>query len=176
MNTDSDTTSPTSPISSRTSRHSVATSDYFADAGSTGEPGSSKPKGKAEKKGKGLFRQLKGWVSTSEPSAQAFKQHKKDTFQKAGVSTKDPSANAKLRAPLGDIPEDAIHAKGKGLDPEEVALQRARQRQQLRQSYSHLHGATRDSRSFSSSMSASSVRDSANDAAYPDFDKPASAG
>lgn len=40
---------------------------------------------------------LKGWVVTSEPSAQAFRQHQKHVFQSAGVSRSDPDASVKLQ-------------------------------------------------------------------------------
>lgn len=40
---------------------------------------------------------LKGWVVTSEPSTQAFRQHKKHVFQTAGVTRNDPDASVKLQ-------------------------------------------------------------------------------
>lgn len=40
---------------------------------------------------------LKSWISTSEPSAQALKKHKKMVFHNAGVSLRDPQAGAKFQ-------------------------------------------------------------------------------
>jgi len=156
------TTSPTSPLSSSTSRHSAAHSDYLASSQSiSGNSGSNR--GKNGKRG--YLNRLKGWLTTSEPSAKALKQHKMDTFQKAGVSTKDPSANSKIDAPLGQIPEDAIRTAGKGPDPEQMARQRVEQRRQIRESYAHLHGASRNSQSYTSSVSTSSVKDNVRESA-----------
>ncbi|KAK3330386.1 hypothetical protein B0H66DRAFT_527742 [Apodospora peruviana] len=76
---------------------------------------------------------LTDWLSTSEPSAQALKQHKKDAFQKAGISSKDSEASAKLHAPIGDIPAGAIKPTT-GPSPEEVAKKRAEERRKLKQS------------------------------------------
>ncbi|KAJ2907030.1 hypothetical protein MKZ38_008598 [Zalerion maritima] len=68
---------------------------------------------------------LKGWITTSEPSTQALKQHRQDTFKKAGVALSDPQAHARLHAPIGTIPGDAIKPAGPGPDPEKVAWKRA---------------------------------------------------
>lgn len=54
---------------------------------------------KAKKKG-GIARwltQFKSWVAVSEPSGQAFEQHKKDMFKSNGVSRHDPDAGMKLQ-------------------------------------------------------------------------------
>lgn len=54
---------------------------------------------KAEKK-RGIARwlsQLKSWAAVSEPSGQAFEQHKKEMYKSKGVSLKDPQASAKLQ-------------------------------------------------------------------------------
>lgn len=40
---------------------------------------------------------LKSWISTSEPSAQALKKHRKIVFHNAGVSLSDPQAGAKFQ-------------------------------------------------------------------------------
>jgi len=170
MASESDKALAGSVLSYSTSRSSVAQSDCLSDVTTYRGSDAGKPKGKDAKKG--FLSQLKGWVSTSEPSAQALKKHRKDAFQRAGVSPKDRSANARLNAPLGDIPEDAIKAKGKGPDPEEVARHTAQRRRQMRQSYSQLHGASRGSASYSSSISMSSAGDSAVDNARFSLDKP----
>lgn len=116
----------------------------------------SKSKSK-EAKGRWLS-QLKDWVSTSEPSSQALKQHKKDTFKKAGVALDDPQATAKLHAPIGELPEEAIKPAGRGPDPEKVLLRKAEQRRKARGSYSGVSSGSRTSHSFSSGSSAPSLR------------------
>jgi hypothetical protein len=69
---------------------------------------------------------LAGWLATSEPSAQAFHQHRKESFQKAGISQKEEEPHAKLHAPLGGIPSDAIHPST-GPRPEELLQKKARE-------------------------------------------------
>ncbi|KAK4201287.1 hypothetical protein QBC40DRAFT_278539 [Triangularia verruculosa] len=66
----------------------------------------------------GKVSKLTGWLSTSEPSTQALLSHQKEAFRKAGVPLTDSEAHAKLRAPIGEIPSDAITSTT-GLDPEE---------------------------------------------------------
>ena len=41
--------------------------------------------------------QVISWLTMREPSDQAFKQHKKDTYKNAGVALDDPRASAKLQ-------------------------------------------------------------------------------
>lgn len=150
------------PLSPEQSSTSSQPFDY--PSSSTGGPISEKDKQRRSsksksKEGKGRWlSQLKEWVSTSEPSTQALKQHKKDTFKKAGVSLDDPQATAKLHAPIGELPEDAIKPAGRGPDPEEVLLRRAEQRRKARGSYSGMSSGSRTSHSFSSGSSAPSLR------------------
>lgn len=59
----------------------------------TQSPGTSKGK---EGIGHWLL-QLKSWFVMSEPSNQALKQYKKETYRNAGVSVDDPRASAKLQ-------------------------------------------------------------------------------
>lgn len=40
---------------------------------------------------------LKSWITMSEPSVQAFKQHRRDTYKNVGVALNDPRASAKLQ-------------------------------------------------------------------------------
>ncbi|KAB5580435.1 hypothetical protein GE09DRAFT_437099 [Coniochaeta sp. 2T2.1] len=63
---------------------------------------------------------MTSWLATAEPSAQALKHHKKEMLRKAGLPKDDPEAGTKLRAPVGEIPADAIHPAGNWLDPEGV--------------------------------------------------------
>ncbi|KAI8724955.1 hypothetical protein NCS52_00065300 [Fusarium sp. LHS14.1] len=93
------------------------------------------------------FTQVKDWLSVSEPSAQAMKEQKRNTYKRHGIDKNDPRAAAKLHLPIGKIPENAITSTS-GPDPEK-ALKRAQQHQQSRQSYS---GLSQSSHSMSSSI------------------------
>ncbi|KAI2640499.1 hypothetical protein GGS26DRAFT_163086 [Hypomontagnella submonticulosa] len=100
--------------------------------------------------------QFKGWVSVSEPSAQALKQYKKDTYRKADVALDDPRANVKLHLPVGTLPHEAIRPSGRGPDPEEIAIKQAEQRKRMRHSGSGSGETSRGSRSSVSRYSSSS--------------------
>lgn len=89
----------------------------------------SKHKSKSSK-GK-ILDKVSDWMSTSEPSLQALKRYRSDTFQRAGLSVDDPDANAKLHVPIGEIPSDAIKATGRGPEPEEIARKKAEIRRQM---------------------------------------------
>ncbi|TLD12258.1 uncharacterized protein PgNI_04938 [Pyricularia grisea] len=78
-----------------------------------------------KQKRRSVLASLKEWVSTSEPSAEAWKKHTRDAHKSAGVSRKDPRATAKLHIPAARIPEDAIRPSGGGPDPEELVMRRA---------------------------------------------------
>ncbi|KAK0633429.1 hypothetical protein B0T14DRAFT_68402 [Immersiella caudata] len=88
------------------------------------------------------------WLAMSEPSAQALKQHKKDSFAKAGIPFDDPNgeASTKLHAPIGEIPADAIKPTS-SLSPEEVAKKKAAER--LRRKMEAHGGRSRTSQSSS---------------------------
>ncbi|KAK4449475.1 hypothetical protein QBC34DRAFT_91417 [Podospora aff. communis PSN243] len=94
------------------------------------------------------------WLATSEPSAQALKQHKKDSFAKAGIPLDDPNGEAsiKLHAPIGEIPADAIRPAS-SLSPEEVAKKKAAERQ--RRKMETRGGDSRTSQSSSGMSTAS---------------------
>ncbi|KAK4227212.1 hypothetical protein QBC38DRAFT_455445 [Podospora fimiseda] len=64
---------------------------------------------------------MTGWLHTSEPSVQALMGHKKEVFQKAGVTPNDDpnEVSVRVRAPVGDVPENAISPIG-GPAPEET--------------------------------------------------------
>jgi hypothetical protein len=68
----------------------------------------------------GWLNKMTDWLTVTEPSAQALKQHKKEVFRKAGISPGDPEAYSKLHIPLGEIPAHAIKPSGPGPEPEEV--------------------------------------------------------
>ncbi|KAI1105234.1 hypothetical protein F4804DRAFT_350989 [Jackrogersella minutella] len=99
--------------------------------------------------------QFKGWVSVSEPSAQALKQYKKETYEKAHIALDDPQANAKLHLPIGTLPPEAIKPAG-GPDPEEVAMKQVEQRKKMELSGSRTGGTSQGSRSSISRYSSSS--------------------
>ncbi|KAF5675033.1 hypothetical protein FHETE_2784 [Fusarium heterosporum] len=101
------------------------------------------------KKGKSRWiHQVKDWLSVSEPSAQAMKEQKKNTFRRHGIDMKDPQAAAKLHLPIEKIPKNAITST-RGPSPEK-AFERARQEREAAQSYS---GLSQASHSVSSSIS-----------------------
>ncbi|KAK1730684.1 uncharacterized protein BDZ83DRAFT_747012 [Colletotrichum acutatum] len=96
--------------------------------------------------------QLKDWFSTGEPSSQDWKQLKKQEYHKHGIAMNDPEASAKLHAPIGAIPEEAIRPSS-GPDPETIAKKKFANRKQVRQAYG---GCERISGSVSSESSAGS--------------------
>lgn len=171
MNSDSVNPFPGSPLSLEQSNTSSQPFDYPSSSasGATNDKEinrrTSKSKSK-DSKGRWLS-QLKDWVSTSEPSSQALKQHKKETYKRAGVSLDDPQANAKLHVPIGELPETAIKPAGRGPDPEEVLLKKAKQRHKARGSYSGRSSGSRTSQSFSSGSSAPSLRKGSEQLDFP---------
>ena len=162
MNSDNPNPYAGPPLSLEQSNTSSQPFDYPSSSASctVGEKDNQRRGSKSKsKEGKGRWlSQLKDWVSTSEPSSQALKQHKKDTFKKAGVALDDPQATAKLHAPIGELPEEAIKPAGRGPDPEEVLLRKAEQRRKARGSYSGMSSGSRTSHSFSSGSSVPSLR------------------
>ncbi|KAI1466839.1 uncharacterized protein F4812DRAFT_68283 [Daldinia caldariorum] len=101
--------------------------------------------------------QLKNWVTASEPSAQALKQYKKETYDKAHISLDDPQANAKLHLPIAALPQNAIKPAGSGPDPEDIFSKRTERRKRLRYSGTG-SSKTQGSKSSSSRYSISSSR------------------
>ncbi|KAI0486239.1 hypothetical protein F4859DRAFT_469606 [Xylaria cf. heliscus] len=89
-------------------------------------------KGKGKEGKSRWLSQLKEWVSVSEPSTRALEDYRKKTYKKAGIALDDPLANAKLHLPVTSIPRDAIQPGGRGPEPEEIALQRAKDRKGAR--------------------------------------------
>ncbi|KAK4176295.1 hypothetical protein QBC36DRAFT_214310 [Triangularia setosa] len=79
----------------------------------------------------GKVSKLTGWLTTSEPSTQALLSHQKEAFRKAGVPLTDSEAHSKLRAPIGEIPSDAITSTT-GPDPEEL-LRRKKEEKKRRE-------------------------------------------
>ncbi|KAI0859593.1 hypothetical protein F4860DRAFT_525989 [Xylaria cubensis] len=112
-------------------------------------------KGKEKERKSRWFSHLKDWISISEPSTEALKNYKKDTFKKAGIAPNDPLANAKLHLPVASIPRDAIKPGGRGPEPEEIALQKAKHRKEA-SGLLAVAGTSRGSRSSSGLYSSSS--------------------
>ncbi|KAI3397621.1 hypothetical protein diail_10594 [Diaporthe ilicicola] len=57
--------------------------------------------------------QLKSWVAVSEPSGQAFEQHKKKMYKNNGISRNDPQASTKLQyRPCNNNTEGSNKASG----------------------------------------------------------------
>ena len=100
--------------------------------------------------------QIKGWVSMSEPSAQAFKQHKKEAYKRAGVALDDPRANAKLHIPTTTLPPSAIRPSGPGPEPEDIVRRKAENKRKLQPAVDATRGMSQGSRSSASQHSSSS--------------------
>ncbi|OIW34773.1 hypothetical protein CONLIGDRAFT_626821 [Coniochaeta ligniaria NRRL 30616] len=101
----------------------------FQSATDTRRGSTSREKGKGKEndsKGRWLHK-MTDWLAVSEPSAQALKNHRRDVFEKAGISKDDKDARAKLHVPVGEIPADAIRPS-KGPDPEDVFKRQAQER------------------------------------------------
>ncbi|KAF9879882.1 hypothetical protein CkaCkLH20_02693 [Colletotrichum karsti] len=135
--------------------HQSEESDFSLPTPSVSGSPTKKPKSSSKpKKGKnGFFDQVKDWFSTGEPSAQDWKQFKQREYRKHGISMRDPEASAKLHAPIGAIPEEAIKPSS-GPDPEELAKKRAANRKRIR-----THGGSQRASSSISSESSSSSRE-----------------
>jgi hypothetical protein len=82
---------------------------------------------------------MTNWLGTSEPSVQALIQHRKETFERAGVSQKDVDAHSKLHAPIGEIPPDAVRP-ATGPSPEELVRKKAAKRRKHKLTH-HSSGA-----------------------------------
>lgn len=110
-----------------------------------------------EKKRPRWVSQVKSWLATSEPSAQAMRVQKKDTFKKHGVDIKDPKAAAKLHSPMGKVPIHAVTSTS-GPTPEEALKERTRAKD-IPPSYTrHSRASQSVSSGFSSVPSMKSAR------------------
>jgi len=88
----------------------------------------------------GKISKLTEWMATSEPSAQAFKQHQQDVFRKAGIRSRDDEqASLKLHAPIGEVPPEAIKPAG-GPTPEELVQKRREERRKVKQQAGYAKG------------------------------------
>ncbi|KAI1043717.1 hypothetical protein LB505_003619 [Fusarium chuoi] len=103
---------------------------------------------KSKKEKSRWLTQVKDWLSVAEPSAQAMRDQKKNTYRRHNIDMKDPQAAIKLHLPIGKIPDNAITST-RGPSPEK-AREHARQQREETQSYS---GLSQASHSVSSSIS-----------------------
>ncbi|KAM0255422.1 hypothetical protein ACHAQJ_005790 [Trichoderma viride] len=104
--------------------------------------------------------QVKNWLATSEPSVQAMKDQKKETFKKHGIHSKDPQAAAKMHSPLGKVPIDAVTSTS-GPTPEK-AHKKVRVKERPSSYARHSRGSQSVSSSFSSVPSMKSAKGSGN--------------
>ncbi|KAK2603865.1 hypothetical protein QQS21_003989 [Conoideocrella luteorostrata] len=100
------------------------------------------------------IKNVKNWLSVSEPSAQALKNQRTSTYQRYGIGSKDPQAAAKMHLPIGKVP-NGVTTSTTGPTPEKAMRERARQAAD-KQRFAK-HGG---SQSMSSGMSSnSSIRE-----------------
>lgn len=104
---------------------------------------------RGDKKRPRWMSQVKSWLATSEPSAQAMKDQKRETFKKHGIDLKDPQAAAKLHTPVGKVPIDAITSTS-GPAPEKAFQERMRAKDRAASYARHSRGSQSVSSSFSS--------------------------
>ncbi|RFU78014.1 hypothetical protein TARUN_4215 [Trichoderma arundinaceum] len=138
------TTSNQSRVEYDPSLSSEPQSEYTLSAGS-------------EKKRPRWMSQVKSWLATSEPSAQAMKDQKREIFKKHGINSKDPQAAAKMHSPLGRVPIDATTSTS-GPTPEKVLKEKVRVKDRPVSYVRHSRGSQSVSSSFSSVPSAKSVK------------------
>ncbi|KAL7914752.1 hypothetical protein GGI35DRAFT_474471 [Trichoderma velutinum] len=102
-----------------------------------------------EKKRPRWMSQVKNWLATNEPSAQAMRDQKKDAFKKHGIDVKDPQAAAKMHSPLGKLPLDAITSTS-GPTPEKALKEKFRVKERPTSGVRHSRGTQSVSSSVSS--------------------------
>lgn len=126
---DPSSSSVTSGATSNLTRSSLPASDLDVSERSygpiMGDSEKARRKEKRSSRAKWLT-QVKDWLSTSEPTAQAMKEQKRSTYAEHGVALDDPRAAAKMHFPMGKVPEDAITSTS-GPTPEDALKHRAAQ-------------------------------------------------
>jgi hypothetical protein len=117
------------------------TSAHDARVATTADSRGAKPAGGGKKESwlSTKAQKLADWLATSEPSAQALSQHRKECFRRAGISENEAEPHTKLQSPIGQIPPDAIKAAG-GPSPEEVAQKKASERRKKKKKHKHPDG------------------------------------
>lgn len=76
------------------------------------------------------LRNVKNWIAVSEPSAQAIKSQRRETFKKHGVHRNDPDAAAKMHLPIGVLPRGTTTSTS-GPTPEKKLARELKQRPKL---------------------------------------------
>lgn len=135
--------SPTAPVQHSTESHGQRN---HSSAESSIRPKSGKER---------WLSQFKDWISMSEPSSQALKDYKKETYRRAGIAPDDPRAPAKLHLPVATLPAEAIKPSGRGPDPEEIILKKVEMKKKMRNSF-RMFGSTRPGSTRSSASQRSS--------------------
>ncbi|KAK0383338.1 hypothetical protein NLU13_9251 [Sarocladium strictum] len=117
--------SGTSRATSSFTHNKTATSSYF-DLDSSRKPQNHGDESSKNTKGKKprWMNQVKDWLSTAEPSAQAMKEQRRSTFKKHGIAPDDPRAAAKLHVSMERVPAGATTSTS-GPTPEKALKQRA---------------------------------------------------
>lgn len=113
---------------------------------------------KSQQRGRKMkwFSQVKDWLSTREPSADALEAQRSKTTKRHGIDLKDSKAGSKLHIPIAKLPAN-VTTSTTGPTPEK-ALKKTLQERQMQQSFS---STTLGTTSLSSRDSYSpSVRDS----------------
>ncbi|KAH7326562.1 hypothetical protein B0I35DRAFT_475193 [Stachybotrys elegans] len=98
------------------------------------------------------FSQVKDWLSVSEPSAQAMKEQKINTYKKHGINLKDPHAAAKLHVPMGRLPANATTSTA-GPSPEKSLRKQKQKDEQKKREADSRGGMSRPNHSMSSGLS-----------------------
>jgi hypothetical protein len=143
------TSSGTQPIAGR-ERNALDSDDKRRDSWSSGSLRQKQKHDGKDKDGRGgWLHKMTDWLTVTEPSAQALKQHKKEVFRRAGISPDDPELNSKLHIPVGEIPAHAIKPSGPGPEPEEVLKKELEDRRSTRSSRGTSMSASRISPSSS---------------------------
>ncbi|UNI15067.1 hypothetical protein JDV02_001638 [Purpureocillium takamizusanense] len=102
------------------------------------------------------LKQIKNWVSVTEPSAQAMKNQKRTAYKKHGIDRNDPQAAEKMHLPIGKVP-DGVTTSTRGPRPEKALKQRAKENAE-RQLYTGRSGSQSASSGISSSASTREAR------------------
>lgn len=156
---------PIKPLSKMPTAASAATSKTMSDHSRPGyDPSlSSEPRSdytastREDKKRPRWMSQVKNWLATSEPSAQAMRDQKKDTFKKHGIDLKDPKAAAKLHSPMGKVPISAVTSTS-GPTPEKALKEKTRAKDMPPSYARHSRGSQSVSSGFSSVPSLKSAK------------------
>ncbi len=136
----------------RSSASTSSTADYQAFRANADRHSSSSSTTTASGDKKKWLGSVRDWLSVSEPSAQAMKAQKRETFRKHGVDPKDPAAAAKMHLPLGTLPPGATTSTSGPTPEKRLAKERQGRAQYIKHGSAH-------SVSSGGSSSAPSIRE-----------------